>query len=244
MKTLHLILLFLSVFCFIPVFGQSVKINSKQVTYTRPKPTSDFKKTFTVNYPKILGTSPQLINKIEDSISYKRLLSFNPQNEMGEYQWLEAADFAVGYNKNGILSIYLSLTGTAAHETSIGKNAVIDLKTGKRIAAKDVFTNIDNLTAKIREIQKEVIAESVKEIKSTIDYANEDTDDLFKFAKFDKINLENFSVTEGGIIFSYDYGFPYILRIIEPSGNYSLSWKELKPFVKKNGLFGQFVNKI
>lgn len=221
--------------------AQSLRIASKKVTYTRPKPSSDFKKTFTVNYPKVSGVRGNLAKKLAYSISYQKVLNFRVADELGEYQWLEEADFSVGYNKKGVLSIYLSMTGTAAHQTTVGKNIVVDLKTGKQVKPAGVFTNLSGLVAKLKEIQNQDIREGIKIIKADPDYSNENTVELFKFADFKILNLDGFSVNDDGVSFVYDYGFPYILRTIEPGGNYFLSWREIKPFIKRPGLLGKFV---
>ena len=42
-----------------------VTITAKKVTYTRPKPIEDFKKKFTITYPKIKAATPALSKKIE-----------------------------------------------------------------------------------------------------------------------------------------------------------------------------------
>ncbi len=223
------------------VFAQSVVITSKKVTYKRPKPTADFKKTFTVNYPKVKASSIALSKKIETSISFEKNLIFSLREEMGEYQWLEEADFSVGYNKKGVLSVGLSVTGTAAHPTWLYKNVVVDLKTGNKISPIDVFTNLNGLIAKIKTIQKEEIKEGIEEIKKDLDYSNENTDELFKYTDFIALNLEGFSIDDKGVTFYYDYGFPYIIRALQPSGNYVFSWKEIKPFIKSGRLFAQFV---
>jgi hypothetical protein len=223
------------------VLAQSVKISSKKITYTRPKAKSEFKKTFTVNYPKVKGISPSLAKKIEDSISYKKVLSFDLDDEINESDWLEEANFEVSYNQNYILCVYLSMEGSAAHPNYFGKSATVDLTTGKRIFVNDVFINQDKLVKKIIELQQDEIKDSIADIKSQPDYSNENTDELFKYAKFEKIHLEDFTIREDGVIFHYDYGFPYILRAIEPTGTYQLSWKELKPYIKKGSKFAQFV---
>lgn len=223
------------------VFAQSVKITPRKVTYTRPKAKSDFKKNFVVNYPKVKGVSPKLAKKIEDSISYKKVLSFNLDDEINESDWLEEASFEVSYNNKGILCVYLSMEGTAAHTNFFGKPVTVDVKTGKQIGVNDVFTNQDKLVEKLSKFQQDEIKDSIKDIKSQPDFSSENTDELFKYAKFEKIHLKNFTVKEDGIIFHYDYGFPYILRMIEPTGDYFLTWRELKPFIKKGSLFAQFV---
>src|SRR5260221_13012838 len=95
--------------------GQSVVITGKKVTYTRPKPMMDFKKTFTINYPKEKASTPALSKKIESSISYSSILKLNLNEELRDTQWLEEADYEGGYNKNGVSSVGLSVHGTLAY---------------------------------------------------------------------------------------------------------------------------------
>ena len=63
-------------------FAQSVVITSKKVTYKRPKPIMDFKKAFTVNYPKVKAATPALSKKIESSISYSSVLHLDVKDEL------------------------------------------------------------------------------------------------------------------------------------------------------------------
>src|SRR5258705_4613307 len=107
-------------------YGQSVVITGKKVTYKRPKPIQDFKKTFTINYPKVKASTPALSKKIEAAISYSSVLKLNLREELRDTQWLEEADYEVGYNKNGVLSIALSMNGTAAYPDGTTKFAVVD----------------------------------------------------------------------------------------------------------------------
>lgn len=241
LKKTFLVSVCLLTFSAFSTVGQSVKIIPKMVTYTRPKAISNFKKTFTVIYPIVKGTSLHLAKKIEESISYKKVMSLDIQDEVNNSDWLQEADYRVSYNQRGVLSIYLNYTGTGAYEQYFGKNVVVDLKTGKRVTAKDVFSNLNGLVAKIKSIQKDEIAESIKEIKNQKDFNDVNTDDLFRYVDFKKIHLEDFSIDAKGVSFQYDYGFPRIYMMIEPSNSYFLSWKEIKPYIKKDGLLGRFV---
>lgn len=242
LKKTFFVTLFFLIIVPLSVFGQSVKITSKKVTYTRPNPTSDFKKTFTVTYPKVNSSHSKLAQKIEDAISFQKVLNFHLSDELGEYQWLEEASFDVAYNQKGILNIYLSMSGIGAHETFFGKYATVDLKNGNRVMAKDLFINLNGLVTKIRKLQKDEIAYSVEDIKKQTDFGDVDTTELFKYAKFQKIHLEEFSIATEGVTFHYSYSFPYIYRTIEPTGSFFLDWKSLKPFIRRKGLLGKFIH--
>lgn len=234
--------LLIHLFCFALIgFGQSVVIVPKKITYTRTKPISEYNKNFTITYPIVQVGSTKLAKKIEASISYEKVMSFSVDNEINDSQWLEEAEYSVYYNQKGVLCIYLSFSGTGAYETFWGKYAVVDLKTGNRVFVKDVFKNLNGLAAMIRKIQKEEIEITTKEIKQAKDYGEVNTDDLFKYVDFKPINLENFSLNADGVIFQYHYGFPRIYYPLEPSGNYFISWKEIKPFIKRDGLLEKFI---
>src|SRR5215203_3739395 len=97
------------------VLSQSVVITPKKVTYTRRKPIADYKKTFTINYPKVKASTVALSRKIEAALSYEKNFQFTLQEEMGEIQWLEESDFEVVYNKKGVLCIILFINGMGAY---------------------------------------------------------------------------------------------------------------------------------
>ncbi|MBS1792496.1 MAG: hypothetical protein JSS81_01510 [Acidobacteria bacterium] len=222
-------------------FGQSVVVTGKKTTYTRPKPSMDFKKTFTVNYPKIRAATPALSRKIEAALDYGKNNLVSLKDEMGEYQWLEEADYEVSYNKNGFLCVYLSATGTAAYPTSIGKYVVVDLKTGNALKAAAVFANFPGLIAEVKKIQDTEVKQSIEDLKKEPDFQGENPESLFEYTKFEALNLEGFSITDDGVSFHYEYGFPHVIYALEPGGDYFLGWKDIKPFVKPTGPFARFV---
>lgn len=241
MKT-FLIALSLMAFAFVS-FGtaQSVIITPQRVVYKRPKPIMDFKTTFTVRYPKVKASTRLLSRKIESTISYAKLLELNVQEEIKDIQWLEEADYEVGYNKNGILSISLSMNGTGAYPSGSSKTVVVDLKTGNRVRPTDVFRNLDGLTAIISKAQKAEILKAAKGIKEDPENRDVDTGQLFENANFKRANLAEFAVSATGVTFIYDYGFPHVIQAVEPDGSYFFTWRQLEPFIKRGGLLARFI---
>lgn len=59
--------------------------------------------------------------------------------------------------------------------------------------------------------------------------------------EFTKENLDDFSVGAKGLTFLYDAGYPHAIQAFEPNGRYFFSYSELKPYIKRGGLLGQFV---
>jgi hypothetical protein len=221
-------------------FAQSAIITPRKVTYKRPKPISDYKKSFTVTYPKVKGVSPTVAKKIENTLSYERVFNFTIKEEISEIQWLAEAGYEVGYNKRGILGVTLTIEGSGAYPSGSQKPLIINLKTGQKITPQDVFVNLNGLVAKLKGIQQKEVKDSIVEIKKQ-DPETENPAELFENTKYTLKDLNEFSINDKGITFWYDYGFPHVIQALQPEGRYFLSWSELKPFIKPTGVFAQFV---
>lgn len=224
--------------------AQTVVVTPKKTVYRRAKHESDARKTFTVTYPKVKAATRAVARKIETALSYEKNFEINLKEEIsGEYQLLEHADFEVGYNKKGILSVGLFVEGWGAYPSSSTKWIVIDAKTGNQIKPVAVFTRMDGLTARLKQIQREKIKDRDEELKSDPEYEElrADIDAELEDVDFTAKNLEDFSLDEKGVTFHYDYGYRHAIQALEPDGDYFLSWAEIKPFIKPNGLLGKFV---
>ncbi len=241
MKTKLLFALF-SVFVFSAFcFAQSVTITPKKVTYKRPKPLTEYKKTFVVTYPKVKAATPALSKKIEQTISFEKVSNLNIAEEQTEIQWLEEAGYEVNYNKNGILTITNSVSGTGAYPSVYNKTVVVDLKTGNRVTPQNAFTNLPKLVAKVKTAQKAEAAGAIREIKADAENKDFDSFDLFENAEYKAENLSEFAVDDKGVMFIFDYGFPHVVQALQPEGRYFFSWAEIKPFIKRDGLLAKFV---
>ncbi|HSK73880.1 MAG TPA: hypothetical protein VK892_19435 [Pyrinomonadaceae bacterium] len=238
---IKLLLCLLFIFAFSSVsFAQSVKVTPGKITYKRPKPIVDFKKSFTVIYPKISGLTPALNKKVETAVSYERNFHFNLKEEINEIQWLEEASYKVDYNKNGILGVTLTMSGTGAYPSVYDKPVIVNLKNGNKIQPADVFIKLNELAAKAKKAQQNEIKKALIEIKK--EYPDEESPvDFFQNADFTAENLKEFTVSDKGVTFWYDYGFPHVAQALQPEGRYFFSWAELKPFIKRGGLLAQFV---
>ena len=239
-KTLFLCLLFISLFS-IPAFSQSVVITPKKVTYKRPKPESEYKKTFEITYPKVKAATPALSKKIEDTISYQKNNNLNLKDELNEYQWLETAGYEVNYNKNGLLDIVLTTEGSAAYPSIFNKEIVVDLKSGNRLTAQNVFVKLPALAAAVGKMQLAEIKKAQADYKKDPESADFDGGEYFMSAKFTAKNLDEFKISDKGVTFTYDYGFPHVVLALQPDGEYFFSWAQVKPYIKADGLLARFV---
>lgn len=221
--------------------AQSVVVTKKKVTYTRPKPITKYKKTFVVNYPKIKAANAALSRRIEVAIAYEKAFPFNLQEEINEIQWLEEADYTVLYNKNGILNVELSIQGTAAYPDGSTKSMVVDTKTGKRVLPGEVFTYLNGLIDMAKAAQKAEITKAIEEIKNNKDWEEPEPERLFETADFTQENLKGFSISDKGVTFHYDYGFPHVIQAMAPNGEYTFTWAQMKPYIRVNSVLWRLV---
>ena len=237
---IKLLSVLLFTFCLSSIaFSQSVVITPKKTVYKRPKPIQEFKKSFVVIRPQVKAATPALSKKIETAISYEKNNEFNLKDELSDFQWLEQASYEVKYNKNGLLDIVLTSEGSAAYPSAIVREIVIDIKSGNRVAAADVFTNLKELTAKVGNAQKAEIKKAIVELKKELP-KDDDPARLFTDSNYATENLDDFSVGDKGVTFIYDYGFVHAVQALQPDGRYFFSWAELKPFIKSGGLLERF----
>lgn len=238
---IKLLLIVALIVCFPSIAtAQSVTVTPRKVTYTRPKPLVAHKKSFVVTYPKVKASNAVLSKKIENALSYERIFKFKINEEIREIQWLEEASFDVDYNKNGILGVMLWIEGSGAYPSGVSKPIIVNLKTGSRVRPQDVFTQLTGLIAKGRNAQRAEIKKAIAEIKKE-NPEEENPAQLFANARFTLKDLNEFSINDEGVTFWYDYGFPHVIKALQPEGRYFFSWTDLKPFIKPDGLLGQFV---
>ncbi len=238
MKNKLLLLLVILLACSGFNFGQSVKVIGKKVTYKRTgADVPDHKRTFEINYPKIAGATGK---KIEAILNYEKNFDFKISEEIKEMYWLESADYTVNYNKYSILDVTLVIEGAGAYPSGSSKYLIVNTKTGTRVKPSDVFTNLSGLAAlgsKMQQAEMKAETERIKKEEPDFDPA-----EYFNNAKFTTENLWAFTVSDQGLTFHYDYGFPHVSQALQPDGEYFFSWAELKPFIKKDGLFAKFIN--
>ncbi len=240
MKIKLILALFIIAAFGIAVSAQSVVITSKKVTYERPKPMSEYKESFEINHPKIKASTPALSRKIESTLNYERVFDFKIKEEINEIQWLQGAEYDVGYNADWMLSIALSIEGAGAYPSGTTKHIVVDLKTGLRLKPADLFTNTAGLLAKVKKAQQKEVTDAIVELRKDPENKDFDPKSLFTdSAPYHKLSLNEFSVDENGIVFHHDYGFPHVAQALQPAGEFFFTWAQLKPYIKAGGLLSR-----
>lgn len=218
------------------VLAQSVVVTPRKVTYRRPKPMMDFKKTFVVTYPKVKAATPAVSRKIEAALSYEKEFDFTLAEEMKDLQWLEEASYEVVHNANGLLCVGLSISGTGAYPSGTTHYVTVDTKTGAKVTSEMVLTNTAPLVARLKKMQDDEVKAAKIEIKKDPDAA-EGVDSFFESTNFTAEELKTFKIDSKGVTFLYDYGFPHVIQALQPPGEYFVSWSEMKKFVKPGSVF-------
>lgn len=232
-----LIILLITIAAFNMSTLAQVTVTAKRATYTRPKPIMDFKRTFTVTYPRIKAATPSLSKKIEAVLSYEKVFDFKLREEMNEIQWLEEASYDVNYNANNMLSISLTIQGTGAYPSGSTKYIVVNTAAGSRVRPIDVFVNTSGLLAKLVKMKDAEIKKAMLEVRKDPETKDDDLSGIFSNSEtYSKVKLEEFEIDENGVIFHHDYGFPHAALALQPPGEFFLTWKELKPYIKSGGL--------
>ena len=215
--------------------AQSVTVTSNTVTYTRKKPIQEFKKNFTITYPKVKASTPAVSRKIEAALSYQKVLGLNLKEELRDIQWLHEANYDVEYNKHGILGVSLWMEGSGAYPSGTTRRVVLDSRTGNALRPADLFTGLPGLLAMVRKAQKTEVAEAIKELKK--DPENTDIEGPFKeSAKYHPLKLDQFMITDKGVIFHHDYDFAHVIKAWEPDGEFTFTWAQLRPYIRRGGL--------
>jgi hypothetical protein len=224
---------------FLPAYSQSITVTGKKTTYTRPKPLVDFKTTFTVNHPRVKAATPALSRKIERLISPQTVFDLNIKEEIRDIQWLEEADFEVVHNANGILTVKLWISGSGAYPSGSTRVVVVDTKRGVKLTPAMAFSDLKGLVAMIRKDQQKEVAEAIKTIRNDPEIEETDPAELFEGKQFQIKDLDGFSVDGSGVTFTYEYGFPHVIKALEPEGAFTYSWNRLQPYIKSSGLLAR-----
>jgi len=224
-----------------PTFAQSVVVSRRPVTYTRKRAVVDHKRTFKINYPVVKAAIPAVSSKIMSELDYFRIFNIKLAEELGSLQWLEDADFEIKLNDKGLLSVAMWIEGSGAYPDGVTKFINMDSTRGTRVTSMEIFTERGKLSGIVNEKMSAAIREAVKVIKEDPENNDLNESELFAKHRFTINSLNNFYVTPQGVTFVYEFNFPHVIRALEPDNEYSMTWAELRPFIRRDGLLAGFV---
>lgn len=198
-----------------------------------------------VRYPVFEGLPPAVLKELRSSAGLKAGTESSLEEWKAEFQdswWLSEIDYEVTYNRNGLLSLTYSVSGVGAYPDTSTKDIVVDLKTGRRLTAKDAFRagSLEDLAAKVDRMRAAAVERAIHRAEMT----DEDVELAMgpvRESRFGIESLDRFRLGEKGITFVYDFGFPHVSEALEPAGEYFLGYEELRPFVNPEGPLGRVV---
>jgi hypothetical protein len=109
------------------------------------------------------------------------------------------------------------------------------LRSGARVRPADVFSNFGAIRSLIQKQVKDRIAAAKADDPSSVEDFNLMLGETQGVVEDD--TLGRFTITKGGLTFQYLFGFPHVAKALEPNGDIPLTWAELKPHLRPDGLF-------
>lgn len=201
-----------------------------------------------VRYPIVRGLSDAaVLRKIQTTLSIKNVFD----STLAEYRqdsWLTDFDYKVNYNTNYLLDITFTQSGMGAYPDTQTKHFLISLRTGTVVRAADAFNSdaLANLATMANQKLKVETRKIVRDLESDKETSADEKSalkDQLEQLKFERENLDEFSVSDKGVTFLYDAGFPHVIKALEPDGRYFFSYAALRTYIKRSGPLGVFIAK-
>lgn len=198
-----------------------------------------------VRYPVIAGIrDATVLRKLQNTLRMKNVFD----TSLADYRTdpgLLSFDYTVNYNKNYLLDISFNQETEGAYPDTQHKHYLLSLKNGMVIKAADAFNQASLAT--LTKMANEKLKGEVKELLNVV-AADKDSDAEQKTAlreqlsqlEFKRDNLDGFLVSDKGVTFLYDAGFPHVIQALQPDGEYFFSFAELRPHIKSTGPLGVF----
>lgn len=196
----------------------------------------DWRKEFTVCYPIIKGIKTEsVLHKINSVLNYEKNFDVSIQESIENDFWLAELDYSIRFIKRPFLVIELHMDGIGAYPWHVSKNLVINFETGNIVKITDVLD--EELLPKLASVITEFIQLDFEIAILKDAYHNEiplktkrKSSHLkrnYGEQKFTLDNFQDFYFDEYSITFIYYFGFPHVIKAIEPEGHYCFSFLSL-----------------
>jgi hypothetical protein len=191
-----------------------------------------------IQYPVASGlTDAVILQKVQTAISLKQVVGQSlaeMQQEYKENQWLTEVSYIVNYNRDNLLDLTYTILGVGAYPSGFEKRVSVNLKTGQKLRAKDLFKAeaLGAIAQAIDQMMQKEIQQKIAEVKQQ---EPEPVTDLFANHRFQTKNLEDFTISATGITFHYSFEFPHVVKAIEPSGAYLIPYAKLIRYIRQDG---------
>ncbi|HYJ90524.1 MAG TPA: hypothetical protein VEV84_04395, partial [Pyrinomonadaceae bacterium] len=156
--------------------------------------------------------------------------------------WLSRMDYMVKYYKNNLLAIWLTAEGVGAYPDETTKYLVFDLRDGKELKIEQLFDNLPGLRNLIRQRMRSRENTLNREMKAELKLQRREAAEAYPTPeRLEVKDLAGFAVNDRGVTFIYDYDYPQVSQALEPSGSFSFTYGQLRPFIRRDGLLARFV---
>lgn len=140
------------------------------------------------------------------------------------------ADFVVNFDEGGILDITITTDFVGAYPSTAYCYFCFDTSTGERLGAADILD--PQRFVELASILDAMLQENISEAAAhCCEEADGVPDEIYEGYSFTIEDLESFTVTEDGMWFHYDFGFPHVIEAAEPDGELFLPAGEISPFL-------------
>ena len=220
-------------------------IQRRRVVLVRSaKRSGPHKRRAVVVYPVVSGLGAPVLQRVRAVLDFKNIFDYSLQ-EYREDTWLDEFGYVVNYNRNYLFDITFSQSGSGAYPDDQRKHFLINLNDGRVIKASDVF--LKDKLAPLSALVNRKLQSELQQILKSLRESNSDPEDTRIASEaqepleYKVEDLDEFSVGAKGITFLYDAGYPHVIQAFEPEGRYFFSYSELKPYIKRDGPLGQFI---
>lgn len=223
---------------------------------------NEWRKEFRVRYPIIEGLkSESILYKINSLFNYENVFDISIKESIEGDFWLNDLDYSILFLKRPFINILFYMEGIGAYSWTVTQSIVVDYETANLVQIKDIFKedSLERLASIINEfmqmdLKKAFLVERyLSEIPLHKDSNNDESEqnnnwleERFGVEKFTVEDLNEFTIDEDGISFIIHFGFPHVIKVIEPEGKYHFSFESLKQFIKLGSVLENFIeeNKV
>jgi len=198
-----------------------------------------------VRYPIVRGLPDAVVlRRIQNTLTMKNVFD-HTLDEFRRNPGLLSYDYKVNYNQNYLFDITFTEEFEGAYPDTGTKHFSINLKNGKVVRATDAF-NPDSLNALSGLVDQKLKTEVTELIKVNEDDKSVDAEaknhvrDELKKLRIGVRDLDQFSISDKGVTFLFDAGFPHVIQALQPEGEYFFSYAELRLYIRSDETLGVF----
>lgn len=224
--------------------GSSTPGTAQTVTVTKVVKTAKSKVgPASYRFPLVVGTTPDWIaTRINADAKNRSLGSDSLSAVIADFEksgsGITDVSYKVNHNANGLLDLTMTSETMGAYPDAFSEYLVYDLRSGARVRPGDVFSTFRPIRSLIQKQVEDAIAAAKADDPSAAEDLNLMLGDTP--GSVDDDTLGRFTIAKTGLTFHYSFGFPHVAKALEPNGDVLLTWAELKPSLRLDGLFATF----